>query len=104
MNLGLGVEELSSALAESFRSLYGDGELLEWSEAGLDEAALQPLLERQVSSDWKYGATPRFVLERSGVRLEVVKGKVVRAEGEGADDFAGISFAEVAFSLLRQID
>ena len=104
VNLGLGVEELSSALVKSFRSLYGDGEFLEWSEADLDETALQLLIERQVSSDWKYGATPRFSLEQGGVRLEVAKGKVVRAEGEGVDDFTGRSFAEVAFSLFRQID
>ncbi len=103
MNLGLGVEELSSALVESFRSLYGDVELLEWSEAGLDEASLQPLLERQVSSDWKYGATPRFVLERSGVRLEVVKGIVTHAVGQEAN-LEGMPFAEVAFSLMCQID
>lgn len=104
VNLGLDVEELSSALGESFRLLYGDGGLSGRSEADLDEAVLQSLLERQVSSDWKYGTTPGFLLERNGVRLEVAKGRVVRAEGEGTDDFAGVPFAEVAFSLLRQID
>jgi len=104
VNLGLDVEELSSALVESFRSLYGGGELLEWSEADLDEAALQPLLERQVSNEWRNGATPRFTLDRNGVWLEVAKGMVVRAEGEGADGFAGMPFAELAFLLLHQID
>lgn len=103
MNLGLGGEELSSALVDGFQSLYGDGELFQWSETELSEAVFQPLLERQLSSDWQYGATPRFALELGGLRLEVVKGMVVRAEGQ-EDGLQGKPFKDAALSLIHQID
>jgi lipoate-protein ligase A len=103
MNLGLGVEELSLALVEGFRSLYGDGELYYWSEAELKEAVFRPLLDRQISSDWHYGATPRFTVEQSGLRLEVVKGVVVQAEGQYAE-WQGKPFKDAALSLIHQID
>lgn len=99
MNIGLGTEELSLALMDGFRSLYGGGELYNWSEAELNEAVFQPLLERQLSGDWKYGATPRFTVEQEELRLEVVKGVVVRAEGRDAG-LQGKSFKDVAISLV----
>lgn len=98
MNLGLGVEELSSALADSFRSLYGDGELLQWSEADLEEKLYQPLLERQVSSGWIYGATPKFSVELGGSRLEVEHGVVTSIEGSD-DGRLGKTFEEVVLSM-----
>ena len=103
MNLGLGVEELSLALVEGFRSLYGDGELYYWSEAELKEAVFQPLLDRQISSDWHYGATPRFSVGQRGFQLEVVKGVVVQAEGQYAE-WQGKPFKDAALSLIHQID
>jgi lipoate-protein ligase A len=103
MNLGLGVEELSLALVEGFRSLYGDGEPYYWSEAELKEAVFRPLLDRQISSDWHYGATPRFSVGQRGFRLEVVKGVVVQAEGQYAE-WQGKPFKDAALSLIHQID
>jgi lipoate-protein ligase A len=103
MNLGLGMEELSLALAVGFRSLYGGDELFQWSEADLNEAVFRPLLERQVSSDWKYGATPRFTVEQGKLRLEVEKGMVVRAEGRDAG-LQGKPFKDAAFSIVCQVD
>ena len=104
MNLGLDVAPLSSALKASFHSLYGNGSPLE--ESDLDDFVLQILIDRQVSSDWKYGATPKFTLEQDGLRLEIVKGQVVQAEGARAGDaiWVGEAFADLAFSLLCRID
>jgi len=99
MNLGLGVDELSSALVESFRSQYGGSELIQWSEADLDETLFQPLLERQVSSDWVHGATPRFSVELKESRLEVEHGVVTAIEGPDGGQL-GRPFAEVALSMV----
>jgi lipoate-protein ligase A len=99
MNLGLGVSELSSALVYSFRSLYGGDELVQWPETEFDESRLQPLLERQVSEDWKYGATPKFTVELPDLMLEVVNGAVVMADGLGAE-WEGKPFKDVAFAGL----
>ena len=103
MNLGLGVKELSTVLLESFRSLYGGGEPIQWSEADLDEAVLRTLIERQISSDWKYGATPKFTVEQEGLSVEVEHGVVVRVDGRGAA-LQGKAFKDAAFSLVCQVD
>ncbi|MEN7973580.1 MAG: lipoate--protein ligase family protein [Verrucomicrobiota bacterium] len=100
MNLGLGVAELSAAMEESFCALYNEGRLSRWSEGDLNEAVLHPLVERQVSDGWKYGATPRFSLERNGLRLEVAKGKVIHAEGNDAAGLVDMSFSDIVFSLF----
>ncbi|MEA2069640.1 MAG: lipoate--protein ligase family protein [Verrucomicrobiota bacterium] len=93
-NLDLDVDEVSGALKDGFRSLYGGGDVFQWTEVDLDAAVLNTLLERQVSNDWKYGATPRFSLETNGLRMEVVKGMVENGE------YGGRPFKDVAFSLF----
>lgn len=103
-NLGLRLEKVSAALAESFCLQYGDEEPLRWQESDHDEPALQALVERHVSDDWKYGATPKFSMEWNGRRLEVAKGRVVHIEGEEGGDVAGMPFNEVAFSRPRRYD
>ena len=103
-NLGLDVAEVSEALRSSFSSLYDDGRLFRRAEADLDGAALLPLEEKHRSNRWKHGATPRFSVERDGVRLEVENGKIVRGSGAGADAWVGRPFFEAAFSLSCWID
>ncbi len=88
---------------DGFQSLYGDGERCQWSETELNEVVFQSLLERQLASDWQYGATPRFTLELGGLRLEVVKGMVVRTEGQDSE-LQGKPFKDAALSLIHQID
>jgi len=100
VNLELEVQEVSEALKGSFQSMYGNGRLASWPETGLDDAELLPLMEKQRSADWKYGATPRFVVEQKGLRLEVVKGAVVHAEDPDAESRIGQPFFETAFSLF----
>lgn len=101
-NLELGVAEVSGALEKTFLSKYGGAGLLRWTEADLDEALLQGLRENHVSDAWRFGATPRFMLDYAGNHMEVVKGVVVRASGNsGLEDR---QFADIAISLLCQVD
>ena len=97
MNLGLGVEEAIRALERSFCSLYGNGELNRWPEAHLDQEVIEPLFARQVSDEWRYGATPRFSVKQEGSLLQVEHGEVVRAEGNSAM-WLGKPFKDVAHS------
>jgi len=105
VNLELPIDELSSALTESFRQTYRDASGADARE--VDDLALQGLDElyaKQRSDEWKYGATPKFELETDGTRLEVSRGVVVRAEGPLSGDLAGAFFSEVAFPLLCPVD
>ena len=95
-NLGLDIAEVSAALQDGFLSLYGDGALLQGLESDLDGAALLSLAEKHGSSRWKYGATPRFVVEQDGLRLEVENGEVVRGAGPGVDAWIGRPFSDAA--------
>lgn len=105
VNLDLSIDELSRALKESFRHHYRDASaLVEWGCDDLDGQGLDDLYTRQRSDAWKYGATPRFELETGGARLEVSRGVVIRAEGPLRGAIEGISFSEVAFSLLCPVD
>jgi len=99
VNLNLDTKAVSNVLKASFQSIYGNGTPSIWSEQEINESELVPLIERQTSLDWTLGATPRFVLEKDGKTIEVVKGKVTRASGGGAEHWIGRSFADVAFSL-----
>ncbi|NLX26161.1 MAG: lipoate--protein ligase family protein [Lentisphaerae bacterium] len=102
MNLQLDRGELILALEEEFRAEYGGDHLIHNSDADLEPAALEPMLRRQNSADWIWGATPQFVLEQSGFRVEVQRGIVTAATGEYADTrWVGKVFQEVAFLLLR---
>ena len=100
MNLGLGVAEVSAVLRESFQSQYGGGNVTRWSEDGFDEDRLGPLTGKQSCNSWKYGATPRFSIEKNGMQLEVVKGEIIQAEGMDADLLLGRSFYEIVFPFL----
>ncbi len=102
MNLQLDRNALIAALEEEFCAEYGVDNPLRWSDADVEAAALKPLLSRQKSAEWIYGATPRFVLEREYFRLEVQKGVIIKATGESVDpDWIGKNFMEVAFLLLN---
>jgi lipoate-protein ligase A len=96
-NLGLGVEKLAPALADAFRALYGEGEPVRRSGNDLPGAELQPLLERQRSEEWKYGATPRFAVEYQGSRLEVERGIITAVDGPD-EGRLGKPFNELVFS------
>lgn len=93
-NLSLDKDALSAALKQSFRAEYEGDVLFEWSEDDLDSRVLDGITTRQISNDWKYGATPRFSLNRGGEPIEIVKGMV--KEGE----FSGKAFKELVFSLF----
>jgi hypothetical protein len=64
---------------------------------GSDIAELVALEAKHCSSDWKYDATPRFVVERGGVRLEVEKGIVVGGVGDGVGTLLGRPFRDATF-------
>ncbi len=99
-NLNLEVSAVAAALQESFRSLYAGDVVGLWSEDDLDEAVLEPLIGRQLSDEWKYGATPRFSLEQKGSSVEVVRGFVTAAEGEDCAGWVGKAFGDLAISLV----
>ncbi len=104
INLGLGVSEVSSALQDSFLSRYGKTDLVRWSEDELDQDRLESFTEKQSGDSWKYGATPKFVVEKNGVRLEIAKGEVIAAEGMGTKALFGQPFSEIAFSFPCWVD
>lgn len=94
MNLELNALELADALKKNFHVLYENSPDPSPPQHEFDESSLQPLVDRQVSEAWKYGATPRFSLDFNGLKLEIVKGEVV------SSTYAGKSFKELAFSLF----
>ncbi|MCF7817726.1 MAG: lipoate--protein ligase [Kiritimatiellales bacterium] len=92
-NLGLDDEAVASSLKDRFQALYGGAAGSHALEEIVDETALWPRVEKQRSHDWKFGATPGFVLEQDRVRLEVAKGVIVAAQGAGAECFLGRPFS-----------
>jgi lipoate-protein ligase A len=105
VNLKLSIEDVSDALKKSFLHHYPDAtSIVEWETDDMNRQELDALAGKQRSDDWKYRATPRFVLQTGDTRLEVSKGIVVRAEGPLCGAVEGKSFAEVAVSLLCPVD
>ena len=100
MNLGLDVDALSAALKLAFETSYADGQPCQGGGCAFDEALLSSLVARQLSDEWKYGATPRFALESNGLLLEVAKGRVVGVVGCPQQEYVGKTFDEVAISLF----
>lgn len=101
MNLDVDIQELSQALLDAFRCLYGDSSPeMRLRDDDLNAPELDSLLERQKSWDWQYGATPRFQLSLSGTKLEILKGVVVQAEGPLRSEVEGKSFSQIAFSSV----
>ncbi|MDH3981490.1 MAG: lipoate--protein ligase family protein [Kiritimatiellaceae bacterium] len=99
INLDLDVAAVSASLKESFKTVYSDGKPFRClEEKDLDEPLLNSLLQRQVSNDWTFGATPKFSVEVGGCRMDVAKGVVVSGEKTGQ------SFRRIAFSLLCLVD
>ncbi|MDF7824042.1 biotin/lipoate A/B protein ligase family protein [Pontiellaceae bacterium B12227] len=93
-NLGVDKAELVEALCLKFQIIYGDGDLLRRNEADLDVDFLKKVYEKQLSNEWKYGSTPRFLVNVDGEMLEIVKGFVKN----GA--FKRKAFKDLAFSLF----
>lgn len=93
-NLNLEVDVVASALRESFLSHYHGGGFLEWSGDQLEDAVLLPMVERQMSDEWQYGATPRFSLTVDGRKIDIIKG-IAADSGSGEK-----IFKEMAFSLF----
>ncbi len=94
MNLELDVLELGEVIKEKFRALYGESIGAPIAEHKIDEAMLQSFVERQVSDEWQYGATPRFSVDLNGLKVEVVKGRAVDTK------YAGGLFKDLAISLF----
>lgn len=93
-NLKISKTELVAAIKACFQSEYSGGEVCHYRENDLDSERLDAIKLRQVSNDWKFGATPRFVVEQSGKRLEIVKGVVQTGE------YKGKPFRDLVFSLF----
>ncbi|MEN8256204.1 MAG: lipoate--protein ligase family protein, partial [Verrucomicrobiota bacterium] len=108
VNLELDVESVSTSLKEHFQAMYGTGRARMLPDCNLQptplEPLLEPLLEKQHSDDWKYGATPRFSINACGHHLEVAKGIVVAASGRLPERFLNMPFLLSAFSLPCDID
>ena len=81
----LTIERLSDSIVESFRVLYGQGEVVSGAPSGVDlqafNADLMPVIERNCSCDWNYGRTPRFQMDFDGHSLQVEKGRIVNLDG-----------------------
>lgn len=100
-NLGVDRAALSTGLAECFIDLYDNGAVARWTDGDVNGEALESLRHRQASDEWRYGATPRFSIGLPDLRLEVVKGLVVQAEGDRAScGFIEKHFSDIAFSLV----
>ena len=56
---GLSREAMLSALCEAFCAEYGAYERI----SDLDESAIAPYVEKQMSAEWRLGKTPRFDIE-----------------------------------------
>jgi len=106
MNLGecngeITIENLGQQLSTSFHNLYNDGsEVVKWTEKDFAPDLIEPLLVKQNSDEWKYGATPKFEIECKTIRLVVERGAVMPTGDGAAESLAGRPFHEVAFSLL----
>jgi lipoate-protein ligase A len=103
-NLNLGVAEVSAALQDSFESLYGIGKASLLPGSSFEKSVLDALIQKQISNDWKYGATPKFTLDWNHLHLGVEKGMVVFAKGEHSERFLNTNFADTAFSLPCDVD
>ncbi len=94
MNLGVDRDRLTHALKTAFRENYDDGQEFQWLETDFDAELLAEIEERQVSNDWKFGATPLFRIGQGSGELVVRKGIVQHGPR------AGQAFNEVAISLV----
>ena len=88
-NLHLPLEKVETALRKSFLAHYPSASSSSWTP---DSAPLQQRIARHTSAEWIFERTPRFVLEKEGLRLEVEKGKIVQATGSGANALIGTRF------------
>ncbi|MDF7801005.1 biotin/lipoate A/B protein ligase family protein [Pontiellaceae bacterium B1224] len=93
-NLNLQKADLADAIKLCFQSEYGTGNPAYYGEQDLDAARLNEIKSRQISNDWKFGATPRFVVEMEEKRLEIVKGEVQNGI------YSGEAFQDIVFSLF----
>jgi len=74
----LTVEKLSAALIEQFIGMYGSSGVVEYGSDGMvPEEELLSSKGKNSSKVWKLGHTPKFTFQG----LEIVKGRVVNAEG-----------------------
>lgn len=104
-NLKLDINPLSAALIDEFKTLYSTGTPPQkCSDNSLQHARLEPLLAKQTSPDWIYGATPKFSLKTQTLHLEVAKGIVVSAHGSLAEPFLDTLFYKSSFSLPCDVD
>ena len=99
-NLGLDVDSVATELCNRFILLYGDGQSFDSLEMGSNVAEIVALEEKHCSNEWKYGASPRFIVNGNGMRLEVEKGIIVKGEGEGVGVLLERPFWDTLFSLV----
>ncbi len=78
---GLTIEKLSAALVETFKGMYGNGELECWNDGMLPEEELLPMIGKNSSDAWTLEHTPRFNVSLHGEMFTVKKGRVINAEG-----------------------
>ena len=77
----LTVKNLSDALIETFRGMYGNGTVEYWNDGMVPDAEILPIIEKLSSNDWKLNHAPRFQVTINGRTLEVEKGRVTNLEG-----------------------
>lgn len=78
---GVTIETLSAALIETFRKEYGSRGVVEsWGDVDIPESELLPIIEKNVSKDWKFFHTPRFEMMVNGEKVTVEKGRVLNRE------------------------
>jgi lipoate-protein ligase A len=99
-NLNIGVEAVSVMLQKKFQALYGDDKIVQWSDTDLNDTDLNPLAQKHISTEWKFGATPRFTMEWRGQQIEIEKGLVKNVGGGSSAVRVGQPFDELAFSLF----
>ncbi len=104
-NLKLDIKTLSAALIDGFQTLYSTGTPPQkCSDTAVQHARLEPLLAKQHSLGWIYGATPKFSLKTQALHLEVAKGIVVSAHGSLAQPLLNTAFYKSSFSLPCDVD
>lgn len=94
MNLGVARGELITALKTVFQQEYGDETDVPVHKIDPEVDVFSEIKGRQVSDDWKFGATPAFSFIRQGEGLNVRKGIIQNGE------FSGMPFSDVVFSLF----
>jgi hypothetical protein len=105
MNLERSVDEVVGTLTTQFKTLYSATDTpARTTDLTPKPEIFKPLLKKQLSNTWKFGLTPKFTLQQPNLYLEIVKGKVISAHGQRAEEFLNTYFSDSSFSWSCGID